>query len=75
VFISASNELGGFESGLTAALFGPVLSVVGGGIGTILVVVATAAIWPDIRKLGALHEDLKGKVSHAEAQRGRNEVI
>ena len=58
VFISASNELGGFESGLTAALFGPVLSVVGGGIGTILVVVATAAIWPEIRKLGALHEDL-----------------
>ncbi|AFZ59603.1 MFS transporter [Anabaena cylindrica FACHB-243] len=58
VFISASNELGGFESGLTAALFGPVLSVVGGGIGTILVVVATAMIWPDIRKLGALHEDL-----------------
>jgi MFS family permease len=57
VFISASNELGGFESGLTAALFGPVLSVVGGGIGTILVVVATAMIWPEIRKLGALHED------------------
>lgn len=52
VFISASNELGGFESGLTAALFGPVLSVVGGGIGTILVVVATAAIWPGIVKLG-----------------------
>ena len=58
VFISASNELGGFESGLTAALFGPVFSVVGGGIGTILVVVATAVIWPEIRKLGALHEDL-----------------
>ena len=57
VFISASNELGGFESGLTAALFGPVLSVVGGGVGTILVVVATAMIWPGIRKLGALHED------------------
>ena len=57
VFISASNELGGFESGLTAALFGPVFSVVGGGIGTILVVVATAVIWPEIRKLGALHEN------------------
>ncbi|MBF2004192.1 MFS transporter [Chlorogloeopsis fritschii PCC 9212] len=56
VFISASNELGGFESGLTAALFGPIISVVGGGIGTILVVVATAMIWPEIRKLGALHE-------------------
>lgn len=56
VFISASNELGGFESGLTAALFGPVISVVGGGIGTIVVVIATAMIWPVIRKLGALQE-------------------
>jgi MFS family permease len=56
VFISASNELGGFESGLTAALFGPVISVVGGGIGTILVVVATAMIWPGIRKFGSLQE-------------------
>ncbi|MBP5975032.1 MFS transporter [Brasilonema sp. CT11] len=56
VFISASNELGGFESGLTAALFGPVISVVGGGIGTIVVVMAVAAIWPGIRKLGALHD-------------------
>ncbi|BAY09191.1 MFS transporter [Calothrix sp. NIES-2098] len=56
VFISASNELGGFESGLTAALFGPVVSVVGGGIGTIAVVIAVAAIWPGIAKLGALQE-------------------
>lgn len=58
VFISASNELGGFESGAVAALFGPVFSVVSGGISTILVVVVTAMIWPEIRKLGALHEDL-----------------
>ncbi|BAZ53433.1 major facilitator transporter [Nostoc sp. NIES-4103] len=56
VFISASNELGGFESGLTAALFGPVLSVVGGGVGTIVVVIATAMIWPGIAKLGSLQE-------------------
>ncbi|OUL32636.1 MFS transporter [Nostoc sp. 106C] len=56
VFISASNELGGFESGLAAALFGPIVSVVGGGIGTIIVVIATAMIWPEMRKLGALHE-------------------
>ncbi|MFN2624321.1 MAG: MFS transporter, partial [Chthoniobacterales bacterium] len=38
IFIGTSNELGALESGLTAALFGPVLSVVGGGIGTILVI-------------------------------------
>ena len=57
VFISASNELGGFESGLTAAIFGPMLSVVGGGIGTILVVVAAAALWPQLRRLDTLQDD------------------
>jgi len=35
-------------------LLGPVLSVVSGGIGTILVVLAVAAIWPQIRKYGCL---------------------
>lgn len=58
IFVSASNELGGFESGLTAALFGPVISVVGGGIGTIVVVAVVAAIWPKMRKLGALQDSL-----------------
>ena len=41
VFIGASNQLGEFESGATAALLGPVGSVVAGGIGTLLV----AALW------------------------------
>jgi len=54
LFIGTSNELGGFESGLVAHLFGPVLSVVSGGIGTIIVVLAVAAIWPQIRKYGRL---------------------
>ncbi|OKH33927.1 MFS transporter [[Phormidium ambiguum] IAM M-71] len=57
VFISMSNELGGFESGLVAAFFGPIFSVVSGGIGTVLVVVAVALIWPKMWHLGALHED------------------
>ncbi|BBD60761.1 major facilitator transporter [Nostoc sp. HK-01] len=56
VFISASNELGGFESGLAAAIFGPIAAVVGGGVGTILVVLAVAKIWPGMVKLGALQE-------------------
>ncbi|MBU7586296.1 MAG: MFS transporter [Nostoc sp. TH1S01] len=56
VFISASNELGGFESGLAAAIFGPIAAVVGGGVGTILVVLAVAKIWPGMVKLGALEE-------------------
>jgi len=54
LFIGTSNELGGFESGLVAHLFGPVFSVVTGGVGTILVVFAVAAIWPQIRRYGRL---------------------
>ncbi len=56
VFIGASNELGGLESGVTAKLFGPVLSVVAGGLGTLLVVAGVAGIWPQIRQLGSLRE-------------------
>lgn len=56
VFIGASNELGAFESGLTAAIFGPVISVVGGGIGTIVVVIVIMMVWPEIRKFGSLHQ-------------------
>ncbi|HEY3291112.1 MAG TPA: MFS transporter [Anaerolineae bacterium] len=59
IFISASNELGGFESGLTASLFGPIISVVGGGIGTIIVVIAVARIWPEIRRLRTLDTPVK----------------
>jgi MFS family permease len=41
IFIGASNQLGEFESGATAALMGPVGSVVLGGLGTLVV----AAVW------------------------------
>lgn len=54
VFIESSNELGGFESGLVAKLFGPVFSVVSGGIGTLLVVLGMAWWLPELRRLGAL---------------------
>src|SRR6266581_1388167 len=54
IFIGASNELGGFESGLVAQFFGPVIAVVGGGIGTVLVVLLVALIWPQMRRLGAM---------------------
>ena len=55
VFIGFSNEFGTFESGATAALFGPVASVVGGGVGTLLVVGAVVAAWPQLARIGALH--------------------
>ena len=54
LFIGASNELGAFESGLVAAWFGAVVSVVAGGVGTIVVVAAVASAWPEIRRLGPL---------------------
>jgi MFS family permease len=64
LFIGTSNELGGFESGVVAHLFGPamghsivtgaMISVVSGGVGTILVVLAVAWLWPEIRRYGRL---------------------
>jgi len=70
IFISASNELGGFESGLAAALFGPVIAVVAGGIGTILVVLAIAKIWPEMRDLKTLDtpEAVKAVETGAESE-------
>jgi MFS family permease len=59
IFIGTSNEFGAFESGMTAAIFGPVLSVVGGGIGTILVVIAVALKWPETRKIGTLDKAVR----------------
>ena len=58
VFIDTSNELGGFESGASAALLGPVVSVVGGGIVTVLVVSAVAIAWPELRNMRGLVDDL-----------------
>ena len=56
LFIDTSNELGGWESGATAAWFGPVLSVVGGGLATIGVVAVVAKEWPALRGLRTLQE-------------------
>ncbi|MFL5242890.1 MAG: MFS transporter [Gemmataceae bacterium] len=55
IFISSSNQLGAFESGITAAYFGPVLSVAGGGIATLLVVMLVMWIWPQVMRIGPLH--------------------
>lgn len=64
LFIGTSNELGEFESGTVAHWLGPamgqtiafgaMLSVVTGGIGTLLVVLGVAWVWPEIRKYGKL---------------------
>jgi len=56
VFIGTSNEIGAFESGLVAAWISPIGAVVAGGVGTILVVLGIARIWPQITALGRLED-------------------
>jgi hypothetical protein len=51
MFIECSNEIGGFESGLVSKFFGPVASVVSGGVGTILVAALVAWKVPQLRRL------------------------
>jgi MFS family permease len=50
VFIGASNQLGEFESGATAAVMGPVGSVVLGGVGTLLIAAAWLRYFPDLAR-------------------------
>lgn len=56
VFVGMSNELGAFESGAMAALVSPFFSVVGGGVGTLLVVAIVALRFPQLRTLAPLAE-------------------
>lgn len=58
VFISASNELGAFESGAAAALLGTVRAVVAGGIATIGIAAAWTRLFPSLGRMGRL-EDLR----------------
>ncbi len=51
LFIGASNELGEFESGVTAQWFGTVPAVVIGGIGTLIVVGTWMGLFPPLRKV------------------------
>lgn len=50
IFIGASNQLGEFESGATAALFGPVGSVVAGGLGTLIVAASWLRLFPALAR-------------------------
>lgn len=58
MFVGSSNELGAFESGLTAKLMGTVTAVVFGGTMTIITVITTGIISPAFRKLD-LRKDLE----------------
>ncbi|MBZ5626093.1 MAG: MFS transporter [Acidobacteriia bacterium] len=54
VFIGASNEVGQFESGLTAQWFGTVPAVIAGGLGTLAVVALWAWLFPALRRVDEL---------------------
>jgi hypothetical protein len=56
LFIGASNELGEFESGITAAWFGAVPAVIVGGIGTLAVVAIWMKLFPPLRAVDRLRE-------------------
>lgn len=56
VFINASNELGEFESGLTAHLWGTAHAIVVGGIGTVAVVLTWVGLFPDLRRADRFEE-------------------
>ncbi len=68
LFIGTSNELGGFESGLVSHYFGPVFSVVSGGLATILVVMAVAWYWPEIPRFGRLVQPEGEALAEAETK-------
>jgi MFS family permease len=61
LFVGASNELGEFESGLTAAWLGVVPAVVFGGAGTCLVVLIWLLLFPDLAKVDALDPESRPK--------------
>jgi len=54
IFIGASNELGQFESGITAHWFGVVPAVILGGLGAIAVTALWAWMFPQLRKVNQL---------------------
>jgi MFS family permease len=54
MFIGTSNEVGQFESGVTAAWWGAVPAVIVGGIGTILIVALWAVLFPELRRVNEL---------------------
>ncbi len=56
VFIGFSNEMGAFESGTVASLIGTVPSVLVGGVGAVIVAGIVALRWPQLARIGPLHE-------------------
>lgn len=56
VFIGASNELGAFESGVAARLFGVPLAIAGGGFMTVAIAAGFAVVFPSLRRIDTFDE-------------------
>jgi MFS family permease len=56
VFIGASNELGAFESGVAARMFGVPWAIAGGGLITVAIAASFAVVFPSIRKIDTFEE-------------------
>jgi len=69
VFIGTSNQLGEFESGVTAQWFGTVPAVVLGGVGTLAVIGLWAWIFPELRRAGEM-DAMKSGQDEADAEAG-----
>jgi MFS family permease len=68
VFISASNQLGAFESGLAAFLVGTVPAVVGGGVITVLIAAGWSRIFPALANVDRLEQVVPATPSPVEAR-------
>jgi len=66
LFIGTSNQLGEFESGVTASLFGTVPATVLGGVGTLVVAVLWMRFFPSLRKFDRF-ERKRGRAAEGEA--------
>src|SRR5262249_4921979 len=67
LFIGASNELGEFESGLTAQWLGPIRAAVAGGLGTLLVGLTWCRLFPELRRLDRLPTESRTTVLERES--------
>ena len=73
MFIGTSNQLGEFESGLTAALFGVVPAVLIGGVGTIVVVILWMRLFPQLLGIDSLKPDAAHRFSSSGSGNGMKE--
>jgi predicted MFS family arabinose efflux permease len=75
VFIGASNELGEFESGLTAQWLGAVPAVIVGGLGTLAVVALWAWRFPELRRIHRLEDVTPASAGQVEAEEAERSTV